>query len=79
MNSEGSASELALGLADEMSKSGPVALRMAKIAINQSVDCDLNSGLLTEQLAYTQLIPTRDRLEGLLAFKEKRPPKYTGK
>jgi len=39
---------------------------------------DRNSGLILEQQCYAQVIPTKDRLEGLQAFKEKRKPKYKG-
>lgn len=35
-------------------------------------------GLAIEEACYAQLIPTKDRLEGLTAFKEKRKPKYHG-
>ena len=36
------------------------------------------SALAFEQQCYAQVIPTKDRLEGLLAFKEKRKPVYKG-
>uniref|UniRef100_S4REY8 AU RNA binding protein/enoyl-CoA hydratase n=1 Tax=Petromyzon marinus TaxID=7757 RepID=S4REY8_PETMA len=39
---------------------------------------DLTTGMAFEQACYAQVIPTKDRLEGLLAFKEKRPPRYKG-
>uniref|UniRef100_A0A8C6X0N3 Uncharacterized protein n=1 Tax=Naja naja TaxID=35670 RepID=A0A8C6X0N3_NAJNA len=34
--------------------------------------------LAIEEACYAQTIPTKDRIEGLLAFKEKRPPRYKG-
>ena len=52
---------------------------MAKQAINHGVEVDLSTGLAFEQACYAQVIPTKDRLEGLKAFKEKRKPKYEGK
>lgn len=39
---------------------------------------DKSSGMILEQQCYAQVIPTKDRLEGLLAFKEKRKPNYKG-
>lgn len=56
----------------------PLSLRAAKVAINQGIEVDLASGLELEKAVYAQLIPTRDRLEGLKAFAEKRKPVYTG-
>ena len=57
---------------------GPIALRMAKQAINKGVEVDLASGLAFEQACYAQVIPTKDRMEGLKAFSEKRKPQYKG-
>ncbi|XP_036897154.1 methylglutaconyl-CoA hydratase, mitochondrial isoform X2 [Sturnira hondurensis] len=62
-NQEGDAAyRKALDLAREFLPQGPVAMRVAKLAINQGMET----------------IPTKDRLEGLLAFKEKRSPRYKG-
>lgn len=69
---------LALNLAREILPQGPVAIRMAKLAIDRGFQLDKNSGLDVEQLCYAQVIPTEDRLEGLRAFKEKRTPVYKG-
>ncbi|MFF5818513.1 enoyl-CoA hydratase [Lysinibacillus capsici] len=66
-------------LAMEMAKNAPLSLVQAKVAINQGVEVDLATGLKIESLAYSALIPTEDRLEGLLAFQEKRAPQYSGK
>eukprot|EP01112_Ceratiomyxa_fruticulosa_P014869 TRINITY_DN4312_c0_g1_i1.p1 TRINITY_DN4312_c0_g1~~TRINITY_DN4312_c0_g1_i1.p1 ORF type:complete len:303 (+),score=65.70 TRINITY_DN4312_c0_g1_i1:65-973(+) len=74
----GEAYNKAIDLAKKMLKNGPIALRMAKIAIDKGMDMDIQSGMILEQQCYAQVIPTKDRLEGLLAFKEKRPPKYLG-
>lgn len=63
----------------EMAKNAPISLRQAKIAINRGMEVDLASGLKIEELAYNGLLHTEDRLEGLLAFQEKRTPHYTGK
>ncbi|XP_066113606.1 methylglutaconyl-CoA hydratase, mitochondrial isoform X3 [Saccopteryx bilineata] len=68
----------ALDLAREFLPQGPVAMRVAKLAINQGMEVDLVTGLAIEEACYAQVIPTKDRLEGLLAFKEKRSPRYKG-
>ncbi|MBP1771712.1 MAG: hypothetical protein H6P99_875 [Holophagaceae bacterium] len=74
----GQALQSALALAREILPNGPVAIRMAKLAVNGGLSMDLAAGLSFEKACYGQVIPTADRLEGLAAFREKRPPKYRG-
>jgi methylglutaconyl-CoA hydratase len=74
----GQALPSALGLAREMLPNGPVALRMAKVAVNQGLGLDLAAGLALERTCYAQVLPTQDRLEGLAAFHDKRKPQYRG-
>lgn len=74
----GGALDGALALAREILPNGPVALRMAKLAVNRGLELDRDSGLAFEQACYAQVIPTKDRLEGLAAFREKRRPRYKG-
>lgn len=66
-------------IANEMVKNAPLALTQAKQAINLGMQTDLTTGLKIENLAYQNLLTSEDRLEGLLAFEEKRLPKYKGK
>lgn len=78
-NNEGDAAfHKAMELAEEIRTQGPVALRMAKLAINNGLEVDIISGLAYEQAYYAQVIPTKDRMEGIKAFIEKRPPKFIG-
>lgn len=78
-NESGDAAYLrALELAREINPQGPIAVRMAKLAINQGIEVDLSTGLAIEEACYAQVIPTKDRLEGLAAFKDKRRPHYKG-
>lgn len=51
---------------------------MAKFAINRGTEVDINSAMAIEEACYAQVIPTKDRIEGLKAFGEKRRPNYTG-
>ena len=58
---------------------GPLALQLAKQAINQGIDMNLKDGLNLEHEFYKKTITTEDRMEGLKAFKEKRKPEYKGR
>lgn len=51
---------------------------MAKTAVQEGMQMDKSSGMILEQQCYAQVIPSKDRLEGLAAFKEKRKPVYKG-
>jgi len=67
-----------LSLAQEILPNGPIGVAMAKMAINRGSEVDLASGLGFEEAAYAQVIPTKDRIEALMAFKEKRKPVFRG-
>lgn len=68
----------ALSLAREIIPQGPVAVRMAKEAINRGSEVDVATGMAIEGMCYARVIPTRDRQEGMAAFIQKRAPRYTG-
>jgi enoyl-CoA hydratase len=65
-------------LAEEIMKNAPLAVLQAKYAINSGSNVDVKSGLAIESKAYEMIIPTKDRLEALEAFMEKRPPNFKG-
>ncbi|WP_273123265.1 enoyl-CoA hydratase [Metabacillus sp. HB246100] len=71
--------EKAYEMASSISRNAPIAIRQAKRVINCGVEVALEDGLELEKEAYHYTIPTDDRKEGLLAFKEKRKPVYKGK
>lgn len=68
----------AISLAEQISSNAPLALAQAKFAIDCGGEVELASGLQIESNAYKLLVPTKDRLEGLAAFQEKRKPIYRG-
>ncbi|WP_416826130.1 enoyl-CoA hydratase [Ectobacillus polymachus] len=68
----------ALEIAERIAQNGPIAIKAAKQAISEGMQVDLQSGLQVEMKAYETIIPTKDRLEGLQAFKDKRKPIYKG-
>jgi enoyl-CoA hydratase len=66
-------------LAKRVLRQGPLAARLAKVALNASARVDMDSGLLIETLAQALCYSSDDKLEGTSAFLEKRKPKFTGK
>jgi enoyl-CoA hydratase/carnithine racemase len=75
---KGKLMEAALDMAAMINENAPLALAQAKFAIDYGLEVDLSTGLALETKAYEALIPTKDRIEGLNAFKEKRKPIYRG-
>jgi methylglutaconyl-CoA hydratase len=77
----GKAVERAQEMANIMAGHGPIALRMAKKAIDAGWllrDEDMVKALAVERDCYARVVPTADRREGLKAFAEKRKPMYRG-
>ena len=66
-------------LARRILRQGPLAARLAKLALNASARVDLDSGLLIETLAQAICYASEDKQEGASAFLEKRKPKFTGR
>ncbi len=66
-------------MAQKIISKGPVAVSLAKAAINVGANTDINSGLLFEKFAQTIAFSTGDRIEGTTAFLEKRQPDFKGK
>jgi enoyl-CoA hydratase len=66
-------------LAKKILRQGPLASRLAKLALNASARVDLDSGLLIETLAQAVCYGSEDKIEGTTAFLEKRKPKFSGR
>src|SRR6186713_2929266 len=66
-------------LAKKMLRQGPLAARLAKLALNASARVDLDSGLLIETLAQAICYDSEDKQEGTTAFLEKRKPRFSGR
>jgi len=68
----------AIAMMKKMLANGPVALELAKYAINAGADESLGLGLALERDAFAQCFATEDQAEGMIAFLEKRDPDYKG-
>jgi enoyl-CoA hydratase len=68
----------ALALAQEIAGRAPLALRMAKEAVNHAFDSFLTEGLAGERRAFYYLFSSQDQKEGMAAFIEKRKAEWQG-
>lgn len=66
-------------LTAELAAGAPRALAQAKRAIDRGFALPLPEALRIERTCYEALLTSDDRNEGLRAFAEKRPPRFTGK
>jgi 2-(1,2-epoxy-1,2-dihydrophenyl)acetyl-CoA isomerase len=68
----------ARGLAARIAAGPPGALGLAKALLNRAATVDLATALGLEAYAQAQAVTSDDHAEGVRAFLEKRPPKFTG-
>ncbi|MCP4425468.1 MAG: enoyl-CoA hydratase [Chloroflexi bacterium] len=69
----------ALKLAGELAARAPVALRLAKEAVNAVFEMPLQAGLAHERRLFYMLFSTEDQTEGMDAFINKRKAEWQGK
>jgi len=65
-------------LAERVLALGPLAVRLAKLALNASAQMPLSAGLVYESTAQAITFASDDKREGTTAFLEKRKPRFTG-
>ncbi len=68
-----------LRLAKEIAALSPVAVQLAKEAVNQSFNSSLNEGLMFERKNFYLAFASEDQKEGMKAFVEKRKPDFKGR
>ena len=65
-------------ISEQIIKNAPLAVISAKNSIDEGNKYDLDKGLEIEDKCYQVVLHSKDRIEGLKAFNEKRQPKYLG-
>jgi len=71
--------EEAKKVANEIASKSPVAIRLAKMAVNKAFEMGLTQGLDFEREVFYLLFASEDKNEGMNAFVEKRKPEFKGK
>lgn len=66
-------------LATEIAALPPVAVRLAKEAVNEAYESSLTAGIAFERRNFYLTFSSADQKEGMQAFLEKRKPNFTGK
>ena len=66
-------------IADAIAKNGPIAVRQAKKAVAWGSEVDVETGMRLAIEAYNITVNTEDRMEGVRAFNERRPPEFQGR
>jgi enoyl-CoA hydratase/carnithine racemase len=69
----------ALGLAREIASKPPLTVSAALSAIHRGQDAAIEGGLAIEEASFAAIVPTRDAVEGVAAFVEKRAPHFVGR
>ena len=75
---EGYASRRAVEIAEVIASRAPFAVRSSKACIAVAAGATLENGLAFERVSILRNHASADRAEGLAAFLEKRPPRFSG-
>ncbi len=66
-------------MADHLASFAPFVPRTMKAMVNFGMEASLAGALMFEKYAQGALVQTDDKVEGITAFLEKRPPEFKGK
>jgi E-phenylitaconyl-CoA hydratase len=70
--------DAAKAIAHKIAANAPLAVRAVKSLVKRGMDIPLKTAIYEERLTWGTLRDTKDRIEGRLAFQQKRKPVYRG-
>src|SRR2546429_6660802 len=79
ISAAGDSVSAAVALGNEIAANAPIAVSAAKASVDEAWDLPIDAALERERHHYEKPLLSEDRLEGLSAFAEKRPPRWQGK
>jgi enoyl-CoA hydratase len=65
-------------VAEQIAGYGKLAVTAARDCVDRALETGLNDGIRYERRVFHALFATKDQKEGMRAFREKRPPTFTG-
>lgn len=71
--------EEAMAMANTIAAQAPIAVKLAKAAINRGLQCDIDTATMYEAEAFGACFSTADQKEGMTAFVEKRDKSFQNK
>lgn len=72
----GQALAAATVVARRIAETAPMSARYIKLSASRGGEVDFHTGYMLDIACYNVLVSSQDRLEGVLAFNERRPPRW---
>ena len=65
-----------MGMAERISAGPPIAIRLSKLMLYKGLEFDLDTAMKMAAAGETITLTSRDHIEGVAAFREKRDAQY---